>query len=85
MRFWLANRVREHIFICYLAYLLLSVLAYRLKESGMSAVNALESMYKIYITDPKSKNKFVKTVILSKKQEEILKKVNPLLLPECSV
>jgi len=82
VRFWLANRVRGHVFICYLAYLLLSVLEYRLKESGMSAIDALvsmESMYKIYITDTKSKNKFVKTVTLSKKQEEILKKVNPLL------
>ena len=88
VRFWLANRVRGHIFICYLAYLLLSVLEYRLKESGMSAADALEtmeSMYKVYLTDPKSKNKFVKTVTLSKKQEEILKKVNPLLLSECSV
>ena len=88
VRFWLANRVRGHIFICYLAYLLLSVLEYRLKESGMSATDALEtmeSMYKVYLTDPKSKNKFVKTVTLSKKQEEILKKVNPLLLSKCSV
>lgn len=87
VRFWLANRVRGHIFICYLAYLLLSVLEYRLKESGMSGADALEtmeSMYKVYLTDPKSKNKFVKTVTLSKKQEEILKKVNPLLLSKCS-
>jgi transposase len=88
VRFWLVNRVRGHIFICYLAYLLLSVLEYRLKESGINAVDALEtmeSMYKIYLTDPKSKNKFVKTVTLSKKQEEILKKVNPLLSSKCSV
>ena len=88
VRFWLANRVRGHIFICYLAYLLLSVLEYRLKESGMSAADTLEtmeSMYKVYLTDQKSKNKFVKTVTLSKKQEEILKKINPLLLSKCSV
>ena len=88
VRFWLANRVRGHIFICYLAYLLLSVLEYRLKESGMSAADTLEtmeSMYKVYLTDPKSKNNFVKTVTLSKKQEEILKKINPLLLSKCSV
>lgn len=88
VRFWLPNRVRGHVFVCYLAYLLLSVLDYRLKESGISAINALEmmeSMYKIYITDPKSKNKFSKTVTLSKKQEEILRTVNPLLLSKCSV
>lgn len=88
VRFWLANRVRGHIFICYLAYLLLSVLEYRLKRSDMSAVDALEtmgSMYKVYLTDPKSKNKFVKTVTLSKKQEDILREVNPILLSKRSV
>jgi hypothetical protein len=88
VRFWLASRVRGHIFVCYLAYLLLSALEYRLKGTGISAVNALEaleSMYKVYITDPKSRNKFVKTVTLSKKQEEIIRLVNPLLLSECSV
>jgi len=88
VRFWLPNRVRGHIFICYLAYLLVSVLECRLKESGISAEDALEtleSMYKVYLTDPKSKNEFVKTVTLSKKQEEILRNVNPLLLSECSV
>jgi len=88
VRFWLPNRVRGHIFIYYLAYLLVSVLECRLKESGISAEDALEtleSMYKVYLTDPKSKNEFVKTVTLSKKQEEILRKVNPLLLSECSV
>lgn len=88
VRFWLANRVRGHIFVCYLAYLLLSVLEYRLKGTGISAIDALgtmESMYKVYLTDPKSKNKFVKIVTLSKKQEEILKEVNPELLLKCSV
>lgn len=88
VRFWLAHRVKGHIFVCYLAYLLLSVLEYRLKGSGMSAADALETMewvYKVYLTDPKSKNRFVKTVTLSKQQEEILKKVNPLLLSKCSV
>ena len=44
VRFWLANRVRGHIFICYLGYLFLSVLEYRLKRSDMSAVDALETM-----------------------------------------
>jgi len=45
----------------------------------------LGGMYKVYLIDPKSKNKFVKTVTLSKKQEEILKEVNPMLLSKCSV
>jgi len=88
VRFWLANRVRGHIFVCYLAYLLLSVLEYKLNGTGMTATTALEtmsSMYRVYLTDPKSKNKFVKTVTLSKAQEEILKRVNPRFLKNPSV
>jgi transposase len=84
----LANRVRGHIFICYLAYLLLSVLEYKIKEIGLTgpeALATLDSMYRVYLSDPKSKNKFIKTVTLSKAQEEILKKVNPLLLDKHSV
>lgn len=55
---------------------------------GLSVAEALETMglmYKVYLTDPKSQNKFVKTVTMSKKQEEILRKVNPMLLSKCSV
>jgi transposase len=88
VRFWLANRVRGHIFVCYLAYLLLSVLEYKLRRIGVKASEALEtleSLYRVYITDPKSKNKFVKTVALNKKQEDILKEINPLLLKKCGV
>lgn len=88
VRFWLANRVKGHIFVCYLAYLLLSVLEYKLKKMGIKATEAIEtmeSMYRVYITEPKSKNKFVKTVTLSKKQEDILKELNPNLLTKCSV
>jgi transposase len=88
VRFWLANRVRGHIFVCYLAYLLLSVLEYKLRGTGMTAVEALDtldSMYRVYLTDPKSKNRFIKTVTMSKKQEDILKKVNPRLLDKPSV
>lgn len=83
VRFWLAPRVKGHIFVCYLAYLLLSVLSYKLKDlkmTGTEALETMESMYRVYLTDPKSKNAFVKTVTLSKAQEEILKKVNPRFL-----
>ncbi len=88
VRFWLANRVRGHIFVCYLAYLLLAVLEYKLRKLGVKATEALEmleSVYRVYLTDPKSQNRFVKTVTLSKKQEEILMEINPLLLKKCSV
>ena len=88
VRFWLANRVKGHIFVCYLAYLLLSVLEYKLRKLGIKAgeaIETMETMYRVYITDPKSKNKFVKTVTLSKKQEDILREINPRLLKKCSV
>jgi len=88
VRFWLANRVRGHIFVCYLAYLLLSVLEYKLRKIGIKAaetLETLESVYRVYLTDPKSQNRFVKTVTLSKKQENILMEINPLLLKKCSV
>ncbi|RIJ91577.1 MAG: hypothetical protein DCC43_14210 [Candidatus Brocadia sp.] len=88
VRFWLTNRVKGHIFVCYLAYLLLSVLEYRLKKIGIKATEAIEtmeSMCRVYITDPKSKNRFVKTVTLSKKQEDILREINPHLLTKCNV
>ena len=85
VRFWLASRVRGHVFVCYLAYLLLSVLEYKLRKIGIKAAEALETMetmYRVHITDPKSGNKFVKTVVLSKKQQDILRQINPRLLKE---
>lgn len=88
VHFWLASRVKGHIFVCYLAYLLLSVLDYKLKDlkmTGTGALEILQTMYRVYLTDPKSKNKFVKTVAFSRAQEDILKAVNPQLLPKCSV
>jgi hypothetical protein len=87
VRFWLASRVKGHIFVCYLAYLLLSVLSYKLKgiTTGAEALEILKTMYRVYLHDPKSGNKFVKTVTLTKAQEEILKTVDPGLLSRCSV
>lgn len=84
IRFWLTGKVKAHVFVCYLSYLLLSLIDYRLRSlRGVNAINALEvmeSMYKVFITDPKTKNKFVKTVALSKEQEKILKAIDPRLL-----
>ena len=83
IRFWLTGKVKAHIFICYLGYLLLSLLDYKLKKTSFDSNNALEimgSMYKVFITDMKTKNKFVKNVVLSKAQESILKAVDKKLL-----
>ena len=86
VRHWLEERVKTHIFICYLSYLLLSLLQLKLKETEYNAIKALEeldTMYKVHIKDPKTKNTFTKTVALTKKQENILKAVNKELL-KCS-
>lgn len=86
IRFWMKDKVKAHIFICYLSYLLLSLLDYKLQKLGISANDALrlmESMHRVYITDPKTKNTFIKTVALTKQQEDILKAINPKLM-KCS-
>ncbi len=79
------QRVKPHIFICYLSYLLLSILDYKLKQAntGISFADALSKLhtaYKVYLKDPKSGNTFVKTVTYTKEQEIILKAINPALI-----
>jgi len=75
VRHWLYNRVIAHIFICYLAYLLLSLLKLRLKKISISPIDALielDTMYKVYIKDNKKNFSLERTVTLTKKQEKIL-------------
>jgi transposase len=87
IRHWLYNRVKAHVFICYLSYLLLSLLQNRLKKIGISAEEALielETMYKVYLRDSKKGFKVDRVVTLSKRQELILKTVDKRLL-NCSV
>jgi transposase len=43
IRHWLSNRVRAHVFICYLSYLLLSLLKYRLNKVTISPQEALQN------------------------------------------
>jgi len=86
IRHWLTERVKAHIFICYIAYFLLSILEYQLRPLNMTAPNALDQLktvYRVHLTDPKTKNKFTKTVTLNKEQERILKAINKKLL-KCS-
>jgi transposase len=83
IRHWLYQRVVAHIFICYLAYLLLSLLKRHLKPLGMSpeaALHELETMYKVYLRDPKRGFKISRLVTLTKKQEKILRAVDKKLL-----
>ena len=86
VRHWLEDRVKAHVFICYLSYLLLSLLNYKVKPLNINAIQALdelESMYKIHIIDPETKNEFTKTVTLTKQQKTILREVNPELIRCC--
>jgi transposase len=83
VRHWLAERVHAHVFICYLAYLLLSLLQYRLRNTDFTAESALlelSTMYKVYLRDAKHLFKISRVVALTKKQETILKTINRKLL-----
>jgi len=75
IRVWLLNHVEGHIKICYLAYAILSLMNYKLKNINISAVSALESLktgYKINLRDTKNKNEWSIHVHLEPKQKVIL-------------
>jgi transposase len=83
IRHWLAHRVVAHVFICYLSYLLLSLLKLRLRGLALSPEGALEeldTMYKVYLRDPKKGFKVSRVVTLTKRQESILKTIDRCLL-----
>src|SRR2546430_16786312 len=74
---------RSHIFVCYLAYLLLSLLQYRLRNTEFTAQSALlelATMYKVYLRDSQHRFKLSRVVALTKKQETILKTIDRSLL-----
>jgi transposase len=84
IRKWLESRVKAHIFICYVAYLLLSVLNLQLIKKGLNfsvveTMEIMETMYKAYLKD-KSGNVFTKVVTTTTNQEKILKAVDKKLL-----
>ena len=83
IRHWLAERVRAHVALCYLAYLLLSLLQYRLRATEFTAESALlelGTMYKVYLRDAKHLFKLSRVVALTKRQETILKTIDRTLL-----
>lgn len=85
IRHWLYNRVIGHVFICYLSYLLLSILQLRLKKINLSPIKALQeldSLYKIYMKDSQKGFEVTQVVALNKMQEKILKTVDKKLLLE---
>jgi transposase len=83
IRHWLEKRVRAHIFICYLSYLLLSLLNMHMKSIEMTAVQALEeleSLYKVYLKDCRRGFREHRIVALTKKQESIMRAIDKRLL-----
>lgn len=83
IRHWLSQRVIAHVFICYLAYLLLALLKYRLAALGISpedALDELSTLYKVYLRDAKHVFTLSRVVPLTKRQETILKAIDPKLL-----
>ncbi len=87
IRHWLYDRVTAHIFICYLSYLLLSLLRLSIKKLDMSPMVALQelgSLYKVYMRDNNKGFKISRTVALTKVQEKILKAIDKKLLTDCS-
>lgn len=83
IRHWLYNRVEAHVFICYLACLLLSILKDKVRHLEISPVKAiqdLDGLYRVYLRDQKSGFKLGKLVALTKNQEKILAAVDKRLL-----
>ena len=83
IRHWLYNRVTAHVFICYLSFLLLSLLKIKLDKINMTptyALSELSSLYKVYMKDKKKGFKLHRVVALSKKQEVILRAIDKKLL-----
>lgn len=85
VRHWLSDRVRAHVFVCYLSYALFSVLDWKLSASGIDisfgkALDLLGNIYRVTMYDPSTGNKFVKHSTMSKQQEKLFTAVNKQLL-----
>jgi transposase len=85
VRHWLYNRVIAHVFICYLAYLILSILKIMLEKkkiniSPTEALKELDSLYKVYLHDNEKGFQVARVVAMSKNQEKIMGAVGKDLL-----
>lgn len=79
------QRVRGHIFVCFLAYLLDKLMEKRLEDSGlfMSAKKALELLSPIkVVTSQLAGQRINKVTTLSKEQEEIIKALGAHKMPK---
>jgi transposase len=86
VKHWLEERVKAHVFICYLSYLLISLLESKLSKKEISSANALDKLstaYKIHLKNKRLKNEFTKIVTISNEQKEIIKAVDKKILKCC--
>lgn len=86
IKHWLEERVKAHIFICYLSYLLIALLETKLSLKKISANNALDKLstaYKIHLKNKRLKNEFTKIVTLNTEQRDIIKAVDKKILKCC--
>jgi transposase len=82
VRHRLAQRIVAHVFICYLACLLLSLLKFRLKTMGISpdeAPDELKTTHKVYLRDAEHVFKIARVAAPAKCQTTILEAINPKL------
>jgi transposase len=78
IRVWLSEHVSAHIKICYLAYALLTLLGFKLKNLKLSAPDALDKLktaYRVTLLDKKSSFSWSQTVTLTKLQNQIISAV----------
>jgi len=86
IKHWLDERVKSHIFVCYISYLLITLLEHKLKSKNISAIAALDKLstaYKVHIKNNRLKEEFTKTVTLTKEQDKIMKAVDKKILKRC--
>ena len=79
IKHWLEERVKAHIFICYISYLLLSLLEHKLQKINVTAIMALDKLstsYKVHLKNKKTNIEFTKTVTLSQEQQKIIKAID---------
>lgn len=76
VRVWLKKHVESHFKICFLAYAILSYMNFKLKKTGFSSTETLESLkhgYKVRLYDKSNKHEWDLIVPLEPKQKDMLK------------
>lgn len=79
IKHWLEERVKAHVFICYVSYLLLSLLEHKLTKINITAIDALDKLstsYKVHLKNKKTNLDFTKVVTLGQEQQKIIKAVD---------